>query len=270
MLTAEPMAEQKRIRRPRPGRGDQGRQHAIGRPGRHPGGHGTAVALRLRAEPTDGTSADLAIQTHVAQGRGSAQPVLPAGAGFQSHDRPGGRATPRLRHAESDQGQGRASGPARGPFAHAFALIKTADGNLDKLQTSLESWFDGQMDRVSGSYKLMGEALGDPHRHRGGVRLQYRHSHGVTISLHRQRPAPPSQRRPPATSCASRLRATSRPRRTACRTRSKTSSSPSCRWLDRGPLAARDVKCQHPEPEACHCFARPRRRRSGHHSGSMR
>ena len=30
--------------------------------------------------------------------------------------------------------------------------------------------------------QAMGEALGDPHRHRGGVRLQYRHSRGVTIS----------------------------------------------------------------------------------------
>ena len=33
------------------------------------------------------------------------------------------------------------------------ALEKTAGGSLERLQASLESWFDGQMDRVSGSYK---------------------------------------------------------------------------------------------------------------------
>jgi hypothetical protein len=45
-------------------------------------------------------------------------------------------------------------GAGNGQFSQVLkALIKTAEGSLEKLQASLESWFDGQMDRVSGSYK---------------------------------------------------------------------------------------------------------------------
>jgi hypothetical protein len=44
--------------------------------------------------------------------------------------------------------------PAAVPFRKALlSLLNTAGGDLEKFMTSLEGWYDSQMDRVSGSYK---------------------------------------------------------------------------------------------------------------------